>query len=76
MRYTASGEKVTTSHDKASGNKLYPDGQDYGNFHYGAISIAMGFSRFISDLGADVYSLWKNQTLKNEDKQIHLGKNM
>lgn len=44
-----------------------------GNFLYGATSTAMGFSPFISDLGADIYSLAQKGELENEDRAIHRG---
>lgn len=46
----------------AQGRKLYPKGQEFGDFFYGATSTGIGFTPTISDLGADIYSLWSNGT--------------
>lgn len=56
-----------------SGAKLYPNGQNYGNFLYGATSVAMGFSPGFSDFGADLYSLWDHGTLEDQDAMIRAG---
>jgi hypothetical protein len=54
-------------------NKGYPRGRDFGNFNYGATSVAAGFDPFISDLAADGYSLYDNQTLEDQDSVIRAG---
>jgi hypothetical protein len=53
--------------------KIYPDGQEFGDFLYGATSTGIGFSPTISDLGADLYSLWSNGTLEDKDEWIRAG---
>jgi len=55
------------------GRKLYPNGGNFGNFLYGATSTGMGFSPTVSDVGADLYSLWDNHTLEREDDKIRAG---
>jgi hypothetical protein len=57
----------------AQGRKLYPKGQEYGDFLYGATSTGMGFSPRVSDLGADLYSLWSNGTFEDKDAWIRAG---
>lgn len=61
------------NHRDDQGRKLYPKGQEFGDFLYGATSTGMGFSPFISDLGADIYSLLSNGTLEDKDEWIRAG---
>lgn len=57
----------------SKGRKLYPDGRDFGNFLYGANSVAMGFSPSFSDFAADLYSLKTNGTMEDQDTLIRAG---
>jgi RHS repeat-associated protein len=51
----------------------YPNGQDYGNFNYGATAAALGFTNIEIYLAADLYSLVQNGTTEKEDQQIANG---
>ena len=57
----------------AIGARMYPSGQNFGNFLYGATSVGMGFSPGFSDFAADLYSLWDNGTLETQDAMIRAG---
>jgi hypothetical protein len=51
----------------------YPNGQDYGNFNYGATAAALGFTDIEIYSAADLYSLVQNGTTEKEDRQIANG---
>lgn len=62
----------------ANGKRRFKEGpknpaRESGDFLYGATSTAMGFSPFISDLGADIYSLAQKGELEDKDDWIHTG---
>jgi len=68
---------VKNSRD-ANGKRRFKEGpknpaRESGDFLYGATSTAMGFSPFISDLGADIYSLQQKGEVEKQDDWIHSG---
>jgi hypothetical protein len=56
-----------------SGRKLYPDGQAFGDFHYGALAYAYGFTWGETYNGAQAYSLYDTGGLENMMPTIKKG---
>tara|TARA_R110002124_G_scaffold243235_1_gene408339 strand:+ start:48601 stop:52800 length:4200 start_codon:yes stop_codon:yes gene_type:complete len=51
----------------------YPQGQDFGNFNYGATAAALGYSWIETREAANAYSLISNGTLEGEMAHIRAG---
>lgn len=56
-----------------SGRLMYPNGQAYGDFQYGALAYSMGYDWTTTSAAADGYSLWSNQSLEAMMPTIRAG---